>query len=181
MKAHSGLMELVIIIAMMVGSVPLLTTLVITCSRTKMSYLDDKTIYKMSDSIEWVEQNVNGSKTLVPTSLAPISIDYGGAQAIAIVNDEYCPSDGRLIYYDYTADSIFTGHNTNTPSLSITYGWKSLMMSNWGQQLGYVKNGTTISSLDDAYKNSKCYLIWSATDKHWVITTKFVNIFEVKK
>ncbi len=182
MKAHTGFIELVLILSMMVACVPLLMTLVITCNRTKMNYLSDKTVYKISDSIEWVEQNVNGKKTLVPSTLAPIGIDYGGAQIIALINDDYCPEDGKFIYYSYDTDSVFTAHSEQTtPSLSIVDGWKAQYNTYWSQQMGETVNDSTVlSSLNNTYKNSKCYLVWSAVDKKWVITSKFVNVYETR-
>ena len=179
MKAHTGFIELVIMMAMMVACVPLLCTLVVTCDRTKMNYLEDKTIYKMSDSVEWDKSVVNGKTVLVPSTLAPIGIDYGGAQIIALVNDDYCPDDGKIIRYNYDADSVNSPFNDTTDAkLEITDGWKAQYSIYWGNQLG---DSDYASSLYNPHVNAitgeadELCIVWNTANKCWMIAKKDVN------
>lgn len=177
MKVHTGYLELVIIIALMIACVPLLCTLMYTCNSTKMSYLDDKTIYKMSDSVTWETATIDGRQTLVPSTLAPISIDYGGAQIIAVVNDDYCPEDGKVIHYDYDSSSIYSSFNASTDAvLKITDGWKALKSKAWSEQLSL--------SLNSSLRDKQMYLVWNAETKCWMIAPKpaggIINVFEVR-
>jgi hypothetical protein len=170
MKVSSGMMELVIMMALMVSSVPLLCALVITCNGTKMDYLSDKSVMHVSDSVEWVTVKRDGKTYYYPDNLAPIQIDYGGAQAIAIVNDDYCPDDGKIVRFDYTNNSVLKAISSDAATLEIKDGWKSLVNKAWLTQLNKSKNA--------AYKSSQCYLVWNTKSKQWMITTEFVNIFE---
>lgn len=185
MKASQGYFELVIIMAFMVAGLPLLMTLVYACHSSEMNYLEDKTIYKMSDSVEWILYDANGNKVYVPDNLAPLSVDYGGAQIMAVIQDDYCPKDGRLYYYNYDASSIYSFINVSTDAkVSVTSGWGAQCTAGWTNQLGL--------SLKPTMVNDSMYIVWNANipdDANgvvghcWMIVDSkdnFINIFEEK-
>ncbi len=183
MKASQGFSELIIIMAFMIACVPLLLTLVRTCNNSEMEYLNDKTIYKMTDSVEWVLDDNNGHKIYVPTNLAPISLDYGGAQVMAVLQDDYCPDDGRQYYFNFDADSIYSTINSGTDAnIQVVGGWSAKHVTEWTKQLSL--------SLKPAMVEDRMYIVWNANIPDattgevghcWMIVNSkdnFVNIFE---
>jgi hypothetical protein len=173
MKVQTGLAELILIVSMMVASIPLLCTLVRVCNTTQMDYLSDKTVYKVSDSVDWTLQTIDGHKVLVPTSLAPVSIDYGGAQILAIINDEYCPSEGRLVRYSYNTNSVFSSCISGNNKLVLTDDVYKNKTDEWKAQLSATSNWSLAGT--------NLYLVWNAKDEQWMITSQYVNIFEERK
>lgn len=188
MKAHTGFMELIIIMAFIVAGVPLLLSLVRVCNNSEFNYLDDKTIYSMADTIEYVPG------TNIPTNLAPIKLDYGAAQLIAILQDDYCPDDGKLVNWKLNANvpsgeykTETAGITTYTPvnpilipgysttnTLTITRGW----LAKRANTFSALHNNVASSMRPNA--NDPFYLVWDYSSDCWMITHEFVNIFEEK-
>lgn len=177
MKPSVGLTELIIIIAIMVGSLPLLYSLILVCNNTKMDYLADKTTYQVSDSVEWeLITYSDGRKAYVPSTLAPIPLDYCGAQLMCVVNDDYCPEDGQIVRFSWDNNSVLTNVNDNDAMLMITGGRVANWLSDWTKQLN--GDGVHVGSLNPAYLHEDLYLVWNTEAKQWMITSKFINIFE---
>ena len=189
MKGIQGFMDLIILVVFMMASVPLLVTLIITSNKTKMNYLEDKTMFTLTDSIEYDLQEINGRKVYMPKSLAPLSLDYGGAQVLALIQDDYCPDDGTNVYYDYDANSVFTTINPLTDAnLVITDSWKTVREAKWQEVLSKSISTNTAESPNtfdkrsyEKFGNQMLNIIWSANQKCWVITYNnghIINIFE---
>lgn len=183
MKAHTGLFELVLIVIFIVACVPLLITLVITCNRSKFRYLDDKTVYSMGGIVEYVyDSNTN---SYLPVNLAPIKLDMGGAQLIALIQDDYCPEDGLKVNWKLSATSPdgsnsagyvdHIGYPSINNTLTITRGW-------------YTKRGNAFRSLHNTVRGPMVatgaegpfYLVWDYKADCWMVTHEFINIFEEK-
>lgn len=174
MRGIYGWFDLIMIMALMIASVPLMMTMVITMNKTKMEYLEDKTIYTMPAEIEYEEKIVNGQKVVIPKTLATVQLDYGGTQALACVQDDYCPTDGRVVRYNYDASSVYDGSDPSDGELTIVKGWRASMKNHWKSQLQ--------KSLNLNYKDKNLYLVWSAKDRNWMFSYNdghLINIYEV--
>lgn len=179
MKAPQGLIELVLVVSIMMAGVPLLTSLVRVCSLTEMRYIEDKTMYNAVDSIEY-ELIQNGNQVYYqPKMLAPINIDYGGALAIAIVNDDYCPDTSKKIWYAYDEDiTTRTLLPTTYGYLNIVNGWASNYRNEWNLMLtGSSGRQGSLLPQGDQRQLAQMYLAWNGTMDSWMITTKPINIF----
>lgn len=188
MKAHTGFTELVIIMVFIIAGTPLLLALMNTLQRSKFNYLDDKTIYKMSDTVEYLPG------TNIPINLSPIRLDYGGCQIIAAIQDDYCPESGLLVNWKLTAntpsgerktttggvnsyspvDHITTVGYDPTHTLTITRGWLTRRINAFSALHNSV-SGPMRPNAKDAF-----YLVWDYEEDCWMITHEFVNVYEVK-
>lgn len=183
MKAHTGFFELIIIVAFVVACVPLLMSLMLACNRSKFRYLDDKTVYSMGGTVEYVYSSDTGQ--MVPVNLAPIKLDKGGAQAIALIQDDYCPESGMLVNWKLTAshpdgtDSagavVPLTYAGQTNTLSITRGWRTKRADAFDSLHRLVSGPMNAVGADGPF-----YLVWDYEANCWMITHEFVNIFEVK-
>ena len=107
MRANSGLMELIFVLFLMVAAIPLYTALVIQMNNDTFYYLDDKTVYELSDNIQIAEYtiecldnegNIYYTPVLLPTYPDNVRIDFGAAMALPIVQDDYCPQNTDYKY-----------------------------------------------------------------------------------
>lgn len=190
MKAHTGITDLIMIMVFIVAGVPLLLSLMRACNNSRFSYLDDKTVYNMYDSVEYVPvKDPDGHTSMVPTNLAPISLDYGGAQLIALIQDDYCPSDGTKVNWKLTADTpwgwnsttgvvtpLTTSLSTN-PTLQITKGWTAKRYNAFSAIHAGVSNPMKHVGGANTVKDD-FYLVWDFESDCWMITHEFVNIFQ---
>lgn len=191
MKTHTGLFELIIIFVFIVAGVPLLLSLVMVCSRSKFRYLDDKTVYKMSDSVEYVvSTDVHGNEQLVPVNLAPIGLDFSATQLIALIQDDYCPVEGMRVDVKPTAntcwgtyraggvetvvDTLYRTGYPATNTLTITRGWYAKRYDEFES----LKNLLSPYDKLGQYYNDKFYLVWNSDTDSWMITHEFINIYE---
>ena len=178
MKAHTGLFELVIIVVFIIGATPLLMSLVLTCNKSKFNYLDDKTVYEMNDTVEYVYDAV--TRSYVPINLSPISLDYGGAQLISLLQDDYCPDSGKSIAFKLTAshpDGTDDSGNAVIPvsTINITRGWYTKRTDAFS-----TLHNTVSGHLKSVGVDGPFYLVWDYKNNTWMITHEFVNIFEEK-
>ena len=180
MKTHTAYFELIIIMAFIVTGVPLLLQLMITCNNSKMNYMEDKTMYKLTNSVEYVRDPVTNQ--LQPLNLAPISMDCGSVEVIPFIQDKYCPKEARVIDLQLTAvrpngtDSsgaeVGVLHNAaSESSLTITDGWLAKRVDETSSF-----NHLVDSKLKAAM--SPYYIVWNTKTNHWMITHEFINIFE---
>lgn len=191
MKAHSGFFDLIMVMVFIVAAVPLLLSLVRVCNNSEYRYLDDKTTYTMAESVEYVTvTSPTGGKKMVPVNLAPIRLDYGAAQVIALIQDDYCPSSGTRLNWKLTANTPW-GYDTvaaaNVPyikkqasdvnTLVITKGWTAKRVDQFGALHNAVSAPMKIVNGAQTAKDV-FYLVWDFEADCWMITHEFVNIFE---
>lgn len=99
-----GFTELVLIFFFMLGGIPLLIALVVTCNNSEMHYLNDKSVYDMSTSIDYVwDKDTNndgivdsqdGPALLVPINMSPLQLSYGESLILLVIQDDMGP-DGN--------------------------------------------------------------------------------------
>lgn len=178
MKAHTGLFELVIIVAFIIGATPLLMSLVTVCNNSKFRYLDDKTVYEMNDTVEYVYDAV--TRSYLPVNLSPIRLDYGGAQLIALLQDDYCPDSGKKVAFKLTASHPDGTNNSGSAvvpvtTLNITRGWYTRRTDAFSSLHNVVSGPMKTSGVDGPF-----YLVWDYKNDVWMVTHEFINIFEEK-
>lgn len=94
--------DLILIVSFIVAGIPLMLMLMLTVESSKMNYLEDKTVL----TINYVDTVTDIDGKIYPRSIEPIHIDYGGAMAIAAIQDDYCPTNGNFnqkVYWRYYA------------------------------------------------------------------------------
>lgn len=200
MKAHTGLGELIIIFVFIIAAIPLLMSLVRVTNTSKMSYLDDKTIYKMTDSIEYKEvKEVIDGRTytrLVPINLAPIKLDFAATQLIAVVQDDYCPeqgmnvnvirdantpwgdkrnSDGTYSDLQYIGEVSMGGRDH---TLEIKRGWYALRYDVFSRHVNELNTVSGLAGPGRSWVEDDFYLVWDINRDCWMITHEFVNIYQ---
>lgn len=198
MKVHTGLGELIIIFVFIIAAIPLMMALVRVTNMSKMSYLDDKTVYKMADSIEYKETvEVRNGKTytkLEPVNLAPLKIDFAATQLIAVVQDDYCPEQGMIINVipdsntpwgdkkksdgTYVDGSLIKRNVNDEHTLEITRGWYAKRYNVFDSLVKELNKESTLAGPGKSWVNDDFYLVWDINDNCWMITHEFVNIFQ---
>lgn len=185
MKAHTGLMELVIIMALLVGCVPLFTQLVIKCQKTEYQYMSDKSLVEKSSFIEYESLDVNGSQVLIPKDLRGVYMPFAAAVALPYIQDDYVPDSGKTILFEFNNPSLFVSRGqsigvtgSNFPYvLSIASGYKAYRAGNtkrlFDNNVARANNNFT-TSFD---KNRESYLMWNYVDNCWVITFNTEDIY----
>lgn len=100
MKAWNGFFELVLVAVFIMAGIPLLMSLLYAMNRSKFNYLDDKTIYSISSvQDDMYLDETNGM--LYPSAMLPIHTDFGGALALALIQDDYCPDQAKQVAWSY--------------------------------------------------------------------------------
>jgi hypothetical protein len=178
MKSSSGMLELVILMAFIVAGIPLMVSLMVTANKSKYNYMDDKTVYDVANSVEFRYDAATNS--YMPVNLSPIHLDSGGAQVIALLQDDFCPDDGKNISYKLTAshtDGTNAAHATVTPTfnLNITRGWYTKRFNKFSDLHSLVGPATRSLGAGDVY-----YLVWDKSSDCWMVTHEFVNVIGVE-
>lgn len=178
MKSSTGMLELVIIIAFIVAATPLLVSLIRTGNASKYNYLDDKTVYDMANSVEY--QYDAATNTYYPVNLAPIHVDAGGMQLIALIQDDYCPESGKKIDYAFDVarvDGTNVAGNAVTPtaSLEIVRGWYTRRFNAYADMHTKVWPAAKAKGVTNTY-----YMIWDYAHDKWIITNEFVNVLNAR-
>lgn len=180
MKNHTSLMELVCIISLMVGCVPLLLLLILACHSTSYSYLQDKSIR------QFVQTEYDSSVgTMVVSGATNITLSEPQVAGVSYVQDDYCPDIARKIYFDcngsdfsettiqnyLTSPKVVNMGDGNNKALSVLNGWRVLRDNRTLIKYQVVKSGNM-----DFY--SEQYLVWNATNNCWVISPygKYMNM-----
>lgn len=183
MKSANGFIELVILMAFLVGAVPLIVALVNVASFNEYEYLDDKSVVSMSGDIDYREIDANNDGKidyLVPEKYGSFTIDPSAAVLLTVINDDFCPEDGRNISYRFNGtghegfgllNSSYQKHNLN-----IVDGWVSKRFT----ALSQIRN--SVQPYADDYYNygDKLYLAWDPATDNWVIQDNYVYIWEMK-
>ena len=168
-KTNNGFMQLIIVMTFMIANLPLLMLLMRQCSLSSFNYLDDKTMYTISSSIE-PGDGVAGD----PQNLACIRMDFGAAVSLACTNDVYCPVDGRVVKYTTQSKHILDTLNVGeSKTLRIVKNWETVKTSEFSD----VIMNYAVDSNKVAFSNKKMYLIWNAQEDCWMITPNFINIY----
>lgn len=185
MKAHTGLMELVLIMALLVGCIPLFTQLVIKCSNTEYHYMSDKSIVEKSSFVEYETTVINGVQMLIPTDLRGIHMPFAAAMAMPYVQDDYVPDSGKIVLFDFKNPSLLVSRGQalgltggNLPYvLSTSVGYKAYRIENTSRLFTNNVNKAIGSFTDSFDKNKEAYLMWNYADKCWVVTFNTRNIY----
>lgn len=182
MKVHAEFFDLVFIMVFIIAGTPLLISLVLTCDKSEFRYLDDKTVYTMGSIVDYKYSESTG--TYVPVNLAPLRLDLGGAQLIALIQDDYCPENGMTVNWKLTAnrpDGTNNGVAVDPIRISASVPDTLVITRGW-----YTKRADVLKSLHDnvsgpmkaAGANGPFYLVWDYKRDCWMITHEFINIFE---
>lgn len=192
MKNHTSLLELVIITSLLVAAVPLLVQLVTVCNKSTYDFLDDKTLVNKSSYIEYeIVDDGSGRDLYVPKDMRGISMDLGDTFIIPLIQDDYCPNEGRKVFYDLGTtdktldaksnsfitrrDYIFEPSSSENISnyLNITNGWKSRKIDEtsriFNNTMFVVDDGTKLKTSKDI-QVSPVYLVWNYKANCWVLT-----------
>lgn len=175
MKSLFAYMDLLMLVVFMLFGVTLIANVATQCRKSSMEYLDDKTLYTIGESMEWVEvTDVDGTTRWVPYDASALRVDIGGAICLALIQDDYCPAEARKIEYLYEADSP-TYATTASPNstLQIVTGWRTLKIAEFEGVLA--EAGT--NAIVDLYNGKDLYLVWNIDRDNWMITSKFINIY----
>ena len=189
MKSMTSMYELIIIIVFMMCSVPLILMLVRQADTSEFNYLDDKSSINLQDSIVFDEDGV-------PQGYCAIQFDIGTAIAIPIVNDDYCPAQGRWV--DYYFDSKVRNYTQNeyeswctSKSISLGSGEDNMIDStlyivdSWESEkndaFSDLLNSVGVPSMVNGYKNKVLNLYWNGNLDRWLITTENFNIMPEKE
>lgn len=194
MKAWSGFFELILITVFIIACIPLMMSLIYAMNHSKFNYLDDKTIYSLSMSQD--EMFLDSSTGLYyPNAMLPIHTDFGGALALALVQDDYCPDEAKIIAWSYGNEEpneyltkipaiADTGSNPEAPELK-NYEWGRLEIHSGWQGIKTdryytIKNRVAIGKIPNTYVigDKPLYLVYNYRDKCWMVTAKRVNVFK---
>lgn len=191
MKNHTSLMELVIIMSLMVGAIPLLALLMNLCRITEYSYLKDKsiknTVFLDEGGYPIYGNNIALTEPMI-AGLSYIQDDYCPAliSCVCGCNDiknctcsPSCNTSTRhtmRVYYDtngakfnkesiqrYLSSPVVVSVGDNTNSLIVTDGWKTRRTRVTLDKWGVQSLYRTMDIGEERY------LVWNATNKCWVI------------
>lgn len=174
-KSNNGIIQFLIVMVFMVASLPMLTMLIYQCNASEFEYLDDKSVYEVSSSIEMdTYVDANGVTQFVPVNLSCMKMDFGSAVSLACINDEYCPVEGRVVKYTLNGSHILDDLNVSEENtLRIVKNWEP----NMGIEFSNVITGYATNTNKNNLSNSDMYLVWNAHEECWMITPKFINIY----
>lgn len=170
MKVHTSYFELVMIMVFIIAGVPLLIQLMGVCKSSVMDYMEDKTMYKLSDSIDY--QYDPTTKQYLPINLAPILLDRGEVRILPYIQDKFCPTDGLSfsIYPNANKPSYVPVSGERIYTMMIEDGW--LAKKDTASQKYYNNTDACLTDM------SPYYLVWNSYQHRWMITHKFINIFQ---
>lgn len=185
MKAHTGLLELIIVMALLVGCVPLFSQLMIKCQRTEYVYMTDKSLVEKSSFIEYETANVNGVDMLVPKDLRGVHMPFAAAVALPYIQDDYMPDDGRVVLFDFSNPSqlVSRGQSIGLTGVNSQYlltaslGYKAYRIDNTKKLFDNNVAKATSSFTASFDKNRESYLIWNYVDECWVVSFNTRNIY----
>lgn len=200
MKAWSGFTELLIVTVFILCGIPLLLSLVYSLNHSKFNYLDDKTIYSlnMNDNDMFVDPDTGLE---YPNAMLPVHTDFGGALAMAVVQDDYCPEEAKSLLYAYSTrdngiamDSVLQGaDNTALSSPTLTdvdkvhngYYWHELQIrSGWEgikrDKYYELRNRVATGKIPKYYVSydSPLYFVYNYKVDKWILTAQKVNVFK---
>lgn len=162
MKHSSGLLELIFTVVFLMAGTNMLLALVLLCNSTEYHYISDKTVYSASDSIE--------IKPLV-------SIDYGGAMLLPVLQDDYTPAMGRNTEYSFTDNPYDDSIVTPAYSFKVGEGWKGNRVQTFSSGVNTLNTKSNVTS----YADKQMYLVWNQDTDSWTITSVPVNIYDVSE
>lgn len=185
MKSSNGFIELVILMSFLVGALPLLVSLVNLASFNDYEYLEDKSVVSMNSYIDYRSIDTNGDGVVdyeVPERYGSFTIDPSAAVLLPVVNDDFCPTEGRNISYRFNGTNregfgfIREENAVARRELSITNGWVS---KRFIQLSGVIKD---VQPWAQSYypDNKKLYMTWDPYKDVWVIQDNYVYIWEMK-
>lgn len=189
MKAWTGYIELIIIMVFIIAGVPLFLALVYTCNKSSFNYLADKTIYNISNN-EGMYLASDGR--YYPVAMLPIRVDYGGAIAMALVQDNYCPAGGNNLAYAYNTDIInseffnasppevvdptVNGNGAIWGSVKLVDGWQGHKLDAFDS----IKNRIDTEVIRNTWSNQRLFLAYNYKEKAWMITAQRISSFSVR-
>ena len=147
MKFASGLYDLILVCCILMAAVPLLVFFVSHVSDDSFSYLDDKTVYE-AEELEY-----DGY----------LNLNYGSAQLVSLIQDDFVPTEARNYYYDFTVNDTNIKH-----SISLETGWYGKKNRIVVNQL----NKTDTSAIRSVHSNSTFYLEYDWFNEKWIISDK---------
>jgi len=185
MKSHTSLLELILIMALLVGCLPLFTQLIIKCQKTEYIYMSDKSLVKKSSFIEYEPTTINGVETLIPKDLRGVHMPYAAAMALPYVQDDYVPDEGKVVLFDFYNPSLLVSRGqaiglTGTNSqylLSTSPGYKAFRIDNTKKLFDNNVARANSSFGTNFDKNRESYLIWNYADNCWVVSFNTRNIY----
>lgn len=180
MKNHTSLLELIILLSLMVGCIPLLVALMRVCKISSYDYLSDKSIVTNVYYEDMYVDNANHKVYYLPYDIRNLGMNISGVYAMAFIQDDYCPDSGKYVLYDavtvddpnryYTSEystsqvlnQAVIGNNKADRYLSISKGWRGKRASITARLYKIIN--------DDRAAFTNGYLTWNPKNKCWVIT-----------
>lgn len=188
MKSASGYIELVVLLSLLVGSLPLIVSLVTVASTNNYTYMTDKSVVSMNSYIDYREIDHDGDGTadyIVPEKYGSFTINPSAAVLLTIVNDDFCPDQGRNISYRFNGNGIegfgfIEEGDITDPSLkyelNITDGWISKKFNSLVNVINNVE--PDVRNYYDG--DQKLHLCWDPNLDKWVIQDNYVYIWEMR-
>lgn len=183
MKNQTSMLELVIVITLLLGCLPIFTQLVITCNKTNYMYMEDKSLQKLSAHLETDEIIINGTKLEIPIEFRRLNITLTDAMIIPFIQDDYCPTFGQsgqrciTSYVDKTTtmnELLYNGKPRHTTySYYIERGNKARRTTKFIEWSSAMNNQTT--SISDRW-DIPVFLYWDRKNQHWILTTQNIPI-----
>ena len=174
MKALFAYMDLILLVVFMLFGLPLIINIATVSRNSSMSYMDDKTLYTIGDNMEWIEVGEGEEKRWVPSDASALKTDFGGALCSALVQDDYCPADGRKVEYLLNADSTrYAETASSNGTLQIVTGWRTLRLAEFDGVLAEIGTNANFNT----YRDKNLYIVWNVDRDCWMVTGKFVNIY----
>lgn len=182
MKA-SGFVELLIIVSALVCGLPLF----LACNKMANTdvntvYMNDKSTWDIGADIEYAM--VDG--VLTPTNLVdPLKMTAAQAATMPYVQDEFTPNSARTYLYNFdattTSDTDMTGSYVGDTikdfKVTIKDNSRATRYGDSNVVRRVIPLGCINASDHSNRVNLPYYLIYNTTEKQWMITNKFIDIY----
>lgn len=170
--------DLIILLAALIVGVPLfLACNAMINGGLGLTYLEDKSVWKIEDDIDWIEDD---DGNLVPDMVIdPICISQAQLAVMPYIQDEYTPNGSRDVYKAFAA---IKADGTTADGTDVCSGPGATRMTSKpnSRPSWFVSSDHNIfmnSGLAGNSNTDKRYLVWNYRKGKWMVTTHVVDIY----